>query len=68
MAKIVYHPGTGTYWGFSDEWYVIDVDDSLITDQDFEDCLDRLHISDQWKCGECRVNRQTLSSAPKKES
>lgn len=40
--RFAYHPGTGTYWHTADEWYIIEVPDSVIDggEGELEDYLD----------------------------
>ena len=55
MKRFVYHPGTGTYWGYRDEWYVVDVP-FYVSDDAIEDYLSGIQYDGKhWKdgCSEC---------------
>lgn len=31
-TRFVYHAGTGTYWSFDDDWYIVDAPNSVAKD------------------------------------
>lgn len=59
MKKVVYHPGTGTYWSNDDEWMRIQVPDS-VSDADMEVFLIAFLLDatnhERHKCPECGVH------------
>lgn len=56
MRKVVYHPGTGTYWDHSDEWYTVQIPDfvELGNEEDYLFLVD-FHKTNHtpYKCPEC---------------
>lgn len=56
MRKVVYHPGTGTYWDCSDEWYTVQIPDSVSADNEekyLSDVMGYTTAHEPYKCPEC---------------
>lgn len=56
MRKVVYHPGTGTYWSHSDEWYTVQIPDSVSADDEeqyLSEVMSYKTTHEPYKCPEC---------------
>jgi hypothetical protein len=70
MKRFVYHPGTGTYWGYRDEWYVVDVPSDVSDDAIEEYLFGIKYEGNHWQdaCPECSVPSLRLTDWETEES